>query len=252
MERKAQFSDEFRRRVEWVYAMHPSHSVNYNSSDTELRTRLLNSIAEACHKLHVKNPGLLPRPTGCGGLNEHLNPISSRKGRRDTQWVEILLQTLVVLCLRPRHRLPAASLNTNSFYKLERWHEAYFVHILESPDVKDDQESKIATSLIPLFTRLNKSMKTTSWYLQTYEANWGEITDVLADGLAILGDICALLETSHLHGTYEYDEESKPIDTKCSSDILSCGRRIALRIAALVHDSSPQPERNMQWVSFAD
>jgi methyl coenzyme M reductase subunit C-like uncharacterized protein (methanogenesis marker protein 7) len=34
---------------------------------------------------------------------------------------------------------------------------------------------------------------------QTYEANWGEITDVLADGLAILGDICALLETSHLH-----------------------------------------------------
>ncbi|KAJ5284690.1 hypothetical protein N7497_000016 [Penicillium chrysogenum] len=249
---EAQFSDEFRRRVEWVYAMHPSHSVNYNSSDTELRTRLLNSIAEACHKLHVKNPGLLPRPTGCGGLNEHLNPISSRKGRRDTQWVEILLQTLVVLCLRPRHRLPAASLNTNSFYKLERWHEAYFVHILESPDVKDDQESKIATSLIPLFTRLNKSMKTTSWYLQTYEANWGEITDVLADGLAILGDICALLETSHLHGTYEYDEESKPIDTKCSSDILSCGRRIALRIAALVHDSSPQPERNMQWVSFAD
>lgn len=226
LERKAQFSDEFRKRVEWVYAMHPSHSVNYNSSDVGLRTQLLNSIAEACHKLHVKNPGLLPAPTGRGDLNGHLSSTSSRKDRRDTQWVEILLRALVVLCLRPRHRLPAASLNTNSFYNLERWHLAYFVHIVENPDVKDDQGSKIATSLIPLFRRLNKSMKTTSWYLQTYEANWGEITDVLADGLAILEDICGLLETNHLRGTCEYDEESKSTDTNCSSDLLSCGRRI--------------------------
>lgn len=251
LERQAQFSDEFRKHAEWVYAMHPSHSVNYNSDDIELRTQLLNSIAEACHKLNVKNPGLLPALTGCGNPNGRLRLIPSREDRRDTRWVEILLQTLIVLCLRPRHRLPAASLNTNHFYKLARWHEDYFVHILDSPDVKDDQATKIATSLIPLFRRLNKSMKTTSWYLQTYEANWGEIADVLTDGHAILEDVRGLLDNNNFYGTCGNGAKAEPTDTDGSSDILSRGKCIAHRMAALVHDGSPRPERNTRWISIA-
>lgn len=251
LERQTQFSDAFRKRTEWVYAMHPSRSVNYNSGDIELRTQLLKSITEACYKLHAKNPEMLPTPTGCGDLYGPLGLTPFRENRRDTWWVENLLQSLILLCLRPRHQLPAASLNTNAYYKLARWQEDYFVHILENRDVKDDQETKIAASLIPLFRRLNKSMSTTSWYLQTYHANWGKIADVLSDGLAILEDVCGLLDNNYFHGTCGNCENAESTDTDSSSDILSRGKCITTRIAALVHDGSPRLERNMRWIKIA-
>lgn len=252
MERQAQFSDEFRKHAEWVYAMHPSHSVNYNSGDIKLRTQLLRSIAEACYKLHPKNPEMLPAPTGCGDLYEPLGLMPFRDDGRDTRWVEDLLRGLIVLCLRPRHQLPAASLNTNAYYKLASWHEDYFVHILENRDVKDDQETKLAASLIPLFRRLNKSMRTTSWYLQTYDANWGIIADVLSDGLAILEDVCVLLDNNHFYGACANGEKTDSTDTdgSSSSDILSRGKCITTRIAALVHDGSPRLERNTRWIKL--
>jgi hypothetical protein len=231
--------------------MHPSHSVNYNSGDIELRTQLLDSIAEACYKLHAKNSELVPDPTGCGDPYRRLRLMPFGESRRDTRWVEILLQSLIVLCLQPRHQLPAASLNTNAYYKLASWHEDYFVHILENRDVKDDQETKIAARLIPLFRRLNKSMRTTSWYLQTYDVNWGKVADVLSDGLAILEDVCGLLDDNHSHGTCGNGENAESTDTDYSSDILSRGKCITIRIAALVHNGSPRLERNMRWIKIA-
>lgn len=232
--------------------MHPSHSVNYNSGDIKLRSQLLNSITEACYKLHAKNRELFPAPTGCGNLygRPRLMP-SGEENRRDTRWVEILLRSLIVLCLQPRHQLPVASLNTNAYYKLERWHEDYFVHILKNRSVKDDQATQIATSLIPLFNRLNRSMRTTSWYLQTYDANWGTIAEVLSDGLAMLEDACRLLENNPFPETSGDGENPESTDTDDSSDILSRGKRITTRIAALVHDGSPQLERNIRWIEIA-
>lgn len=230
--------------------MHPSHSVNYNSGDIILRTQLLNSIAESCYKLHAKNPKLVPAPTGCSDPYGHLRLMPFSESPRNTRWVEILLQSLIVLCLRPRHQLPAATLDKNAYYKLLSWHEDYFVHILENRDVKDDQATKIAAHLIPLFRRLNTSVRTTSWYLQTYDANWGNIADVLSDGLAILEDVCGLLDNNHFHGTYGNDENAESLATDRSSDILSRGKCITIRIAALV-DGSPRLERNMRWIKIA-
>jgi hypothetical protein len=66
-------------------------------------------------------------------------------------------------------------------------------------------------------------MRTTSWYLQTYDANWGNIADVLSDGLAILEDVCGLLDNNHFHGTYGNDENAESLATDRSSDILSRG-----------------------------
>lgn len=218
-----------------------------------MRTQLLNSIAEACRRLQAKSPEILPAPTWCGDPDGQLRLIPSRENQRDTRWVENLLWTLMVLCLRPRHRLPALSLNTNAYYKLAHWQEGYFNHVLENSDVKDDKSTIIAIALIPLFRRLNKTLKTTSWYLQTYEANWGEIANVLSDdGLATLENICRLLDSNESHGACGNGVNTQKVETDERNEILSHGKSIALQIADQVHNGFQRLERNAIWIQIAN
>lgn len=231
--------------------MHPSHSVNYHEGDIEKRTRLLRSIAQACRNLHVADHVMLFRCITCGNRNEVFRPRQLAESQRDTRWVEILIWALIELCFRPRHRLPNAGLLTNGFYRLEDWHNNYFAHVLSLPSAKSNQVEKIAATIIPLFKRLNKCLKTNSWYLHAYEANWGGIVSALADGLAVLEGVCDLLDQNHFspvcsveHGSYN---EKDDVDL-----ILSHGERITFRIAALIHERYPQPQRNLKWIGFAE
>jgi hypothetical protein len=169
-DRHTHLSDDFWKSAKWVNTMHPSHSVNYHEGDIEKRTRLLRSITQACRNLRLADHVMLFTCITCGNLMSSLGRQLA-ESQRDTRWVEILIWALIELCFRPRHRLTNASLLTNGFYQLEDWHKNYFAHVLSLPSAKSNQAEKIAATIIPLFKRLNKCLKTNSWYLHAYEAN---------------------------------------------------------------------------------
>lgn len=94
-------------------------------------------------------------------------------------------------------------------------------------------------------------MRTTSWYLPTYDANWGKIANVHSDGLAILEDVCSFLGKNHFLGACENGENAVSTNTAGSIDIQSRGKCITTRITALVHECSSRHERNTPWIRIA-
>ncbi|KAJ5544143.1 hypothetical protein N7494_005422 [Penicillium frequentans] len=221
MDHKDHLSDEFRKRNTWIYAMHPSRSVNHNPNDLEMRLELLESIHGACKQL---DPGIVrPLPSivanHLGQGIELFNPSDNGKDG----WVKTLLCVLVNLCLRPPYQLPDSCLMANSMFRLERWHQDYFDHILKHSDTIGKEDKRIAATLVPLLRRLNMCFKSTSWYTYTYEIDWEKFTRALADGLTVLEDVCGSLGknrfSSNARGVYI---ESSP--TKITTDTLEARR----------------------------
>jgi hypothetical protein len=202
------------------------------------RIDLLRGISDACHELQLRSPGLLHSAIAMEDDQVCLREIQPAKSPQDTRWVEILLWTLMKLCIGPGLRLPSVDLESKGFYRLEASHHMHLFHIRTDPSTKLDRTKTIAYVLIPLFRRLNKCLKTTWWFLMSYEADWVEISNALTENLHNMELVCGLLLDSASSADDSAEKEPEIATCAQSSDILSQGETVTLQIASLLGDNS--------------
>ena len=213
-------------RARIIYTKHPSYSVNFNKNSVEIRTELLNCISQACRELQQTSPAMFH-----SGLSDK-NKMQPAASPHDTGWVEILLWALIKLCIGPWLRLPPKSMETNGFYRLDARYHRHFLRIRRDLSAILDPTKQIAYVLIPLFRRLNSCLKTTSWFVPAYEANWTEISYALTQHLHSMEYVRDVL-ASHASSTDHVAGGLASTNSK-TSDVLLTGEALTLRIASLL------------------
>lgn len=192
----------------------------------------------ACRELQVRSPGLLHSDSAPEEHRTLLDEIQQDRSEQDSRWIEVLLWALMKLCIGPSLRWPSMDLESKGFYRLEASHHSHFLQIRRHPGANLTQAETIAHTLIPLFRHLNGCLKSSSSFLMSYDADWAEISSAVTANLQNLEFVCGLLVNSASSSETVAEKEPEIGIPTQSSNILSRGEAITLRIASLLGENS--------------
>lgn len=195
-----------------VYSIHPSCSANYKTDCLKLRDDVLSAIQQACQFLESRGAEpqqKLSLPKLTSQALPSLIPADRAPAKaRDIETIHIFLDLVVRMCFLDGNTLPVRSIRAD-----QKAPKSYFAftgpqtydlrHSLICKDTAPTAKSNARKALIPIFLRLNATLRRVSYFLPVYEADWDRISMVLSNIPEDLENLC--MEASQFRESLSHD-----------------------------------------------
>ena len=199
---------------EVVYSIHPSHSANFETGDcVKLRDNVLSAIRQACQFLEsrgVEPQQKLSLPKLISHALPSLIPADRAPAKaRDIEIIHTFLDVVVRRCFSDGSSLPVRSIRVNrnapktSYFAFAGPQIYDLRHSLVCEDTTSIAKSNARKALIPIFMKLNATLRRLSYFLPVYEADWDRISMILSNVPEDLENLC--MEAGQFRESLDHD-----------------------------------------------
>lgn len=198
---------------EVIYSIHPSHSANYKTGDClKLRDDVLSAIRQACQfpeSKEVAPQQKLSLPKLISHALPSLTPTDRTPAKaRDIEIIHEFLDVVVRMCFPDGNTFPVHSIRADqnapkSYFAFTGPQIYYLRHSLICEDTTPTDKSSARKVLIPIFLRLNATLRRVSYFLPVYEDDWDRISMVLSNVPEDLENLC--MEAGQFRESLDYD-----------------------------------------------
>lgn len=177
--------------------MHPSYVANYQRQNChKARQDICRDIQEACSQILHTSSARHAVPRHMNIIRISTPTIQPEANSADVMVIQQFLDHLVEHCipepeLRPSLCIRVSKDKSRSYFTFLAKQKRYLANLCKARrSISHDAQDYTRCLLIPILMRLNCTLKRTSYFSATYEADWDSVSEILSDPTLDLEGLC--------------------------------------------------------------